>query len=299
MRIDVVEEVRQGKAHFEWKDILREHKGHRLYVPVLRDAMKFDNVPAMTWDWKPTTTWDPAKKQLVPDERTMDGVRLPGSPRQLQEIGDLIGGMLMVPLVIEEIWLQADIKFTAVVNTANRHPGIKGRVIVANSDYFILHQAIEEQIAKLGGDDGNGLISCVGKYWCLVNDLLNGRKAPATQLDCACNFGWFHPGSGQSVSGRCKRYQGPGFHHDYNHWDPSQTIRLMHQWGRLFRAGSDVEEHVFLPDICVDKELCGLLNYTNKPLTYLRQIHPGPKLEMMGTITLPEVTITASPDDLA
>jgi len=295
MGIDVVEEFRQGRAHFQWKEILREHKGHRLYVPVFRDAARFDNVPATTWDWKPTTRWDAKLRKLVPDDRVMDGVRLPGQPKQLQQIADLIGAMFMTPLVIEEIWLQADIKFEPVVNTAHRMPG-GPRVIVANSDYLTVHEEIEAKLAKAGGDDGVGLISCVGKYWCLVNDLLGGRKAPATQLDCACNFGWFHAGTGQSVSGRTRRYQGPGFHHDYNHWDPSQTIRLMHQWGRLFRAGSDVEEHVWLPDICLDPELCGLLNHTNKPLTYLRQIHPGPKLEMMGMITLPEVVITGSPD---
>lgn len=289
MSIDVVQAVREGKGKFEWKDILREYKGHKLWVPVMRDAMKFDDVPATTWDWGPTTRWDAEARVMVPDDRVMDDVRLPGKPRELQDIADLIGAMLMPPLVIEEIWLQADIKFPAVVNTANPVPGGK-RIIVANSDIFRVHEEIEEQIVKAGGDDGEGLISCVGKYWCLI-ELLWGRKAPATQLDAGCNFGWMHAGTGRGVTGRVNCYQNPGYHHDYNHWDPSQTIRLMHQFGRLLRAGSDTEEQVWLPDICGDKDLCGLLDYTGKPLTYLRQVHPGPQLEALGTIHLPEVTI--------
>ena len=150
MRIDVVEEVRQGRAHFEWKDILREYKGHKLWVPVMRDAMKFDNVPATTWDWKPTTYWDAALKKMVPDDRVLDGVRLPGQPKQLQEIADLLTAMFMTPLVIEELWLQADIQFGCVVNTANRVPG-GARVIVANSDIHNVHREIEAALAKAGG----------------------------------------------------------------------------------------------------------------------------------------------------
>lgn len=296
MRIDVVQAVREGKGHFEWKEILREYKGHKLYVPVFRDAMKFDGVPATTWDWKPTERWDADAKAMVADDRVMDGVRLPASAQQLQEIADLIQGMLMTPLVIEEIWLQADIKFAAVFNTAHPNPGVKSRVIVANSDILRVHEAIEKKIADAGGDDGEGLISCVGKYWCLHN-LLHGKKAH-TGLDAACNFGWFaERASGPGVTPRTQCYQRPGFAHDYNHWDPSQTIRLMYQWGRLFRAGSDVEEHVWLPDICADPELSGLLNYQPGPLTYLRQTHPGPKLDPMGTIILPPVTITADPNN--
>lgn len=285
--MDVVQLVRDGKGKYEWSEVLSEYNGHKLYVSVLRDAMKFDNVPAMTWDYRPTYVVKDG--QRVEDDRMFDGVRLPATAHQLQEIADLIGAMLLTPKIIDIIWLQAGLKFDSVVNTP-KYPGAPSsqRTIVAESDIHIVHQEIESKIAGAGGDDGTQLISCVGKYWCLIQQL---AVAGMLQGDwTACNYGWFAKvASGPGLTPGTQCWQRPGYRHNKQHWDPSQTIRLMYRHGFLVRANG-TEEDVDLHDIAQDPELCGLLAWDRKPLTYLRQKGVEP-LPQHGVITLPEMII--------
>ena len=273
--MDVVQLVRDGKGRFEWVEVCSEHNGNKLFISVMRDAMVFDDMPAMSWKRKP----------LAGDDRRFDGVRMPATAHELQEIADLVNGMLMTPLVIGLIWLQAVLKFDCVVN-------VKGK-IVAISNIHDVHEAIEKVIEGLGGDDGTQLVSCVGKYWCLIQQLASCGMLHGDWI--ACNYGWFaKSASGPGVTPGTQCYQRPGFRHNKQHWDPSQTIRLMYQWARLVRADG-TEEHVFLPDIAQDVDLCPLLTHDGKPLSYLRQKGVD-KLEPLaepGVITLPEVTITA------
>jgi hypothetical protein len=296
-KIDVVQQVRDGKARFEWAELISEHNGYKLFLSVLRDAMKFDQVPALTWDWKPVTgAW--ATDELF------DGVRLPATAHQLQEIADLIGGMLLPPKIIDLIWLKAPIKFDSVVNTP-RYPGAPAsqREIVAISPYHVVHQEIEAKIAAAGGDDGVSIISCVGKYWCLIQQLINCGMLQGDWT--ACNYGWFAKvASGPGLTAGTQCWQRPGYRHNKQHWDPSQTIRLMYRRGMLVRPDG-TEEDVDLHDVAQDPELCGLLAYDGKPLTYLRQkgVEELEPLPTHGIITLPEVTIFGrrrkSDDDIA
>jgi len=289
MSIDVVQAVRDGKGKFEWKEVLSEHNGYQLYISVFRDAMKFDAIPAMQWDWDPIATNHPDFGQ------TYDGVRLPATAHQLQEIADLVNGMLMTPRVIDLVWLQADLKFDAAVNTA--HPTIpKKRVIVATSDIQRVHMAIEAKIAKAGGDDGTKLISCVGKYWCLIQQLANKGMLHGDWT--SCNYGWFaKKASGPGLTKGTSCYQRPGYRHNKRHWDPSQTIRLMYQWGRLIHPDG-TESHVFLPDLMCNLDQAGLVTHDGKALTYIRQKGVD-QLDPLGTITLPEVTIVGGSGDVA
>lgn len=286
--MNVVQLVRDGKGIFDWAEVISEHNSHKLHVSVLRDAMKFDGIPAMTWDYKPAFTVENGKR--VEDLRMFDGVRLPATAHELQEIADLIGGMLLTPKIIDLIWLQAGIKFDAVVNTADPlNP--KKRNIVAESDIHIVHQEIEEAITKAGGDDGASLISCVGKYWCLIEQLtVHGM----TQGDwTACNYGWFAKrASGPGLTPGTQCWQRPGYRHNKQHWDPSQTIRLMYRHALLVRADG-TEEDVDLHTVAADPELCGLLTPDGTPLTYLRQkgVDVVEPLPAQGIINLPEVVI--------
>lgn len=276
--IDLVTRVRDGEGYFEWSSVVSEHEGFRLHIPVMRDAMKFDGVPAMSWDYKP----------IVGDDRVFDGVRLPANAKDLQQIADMLQAMLLTPKVIDLIWLQAGVRFDPVIN-------VRGR-IVANSNIHEVHEEIENKIANVGGDDGS-LIACVGKYWCLVDQL--ARPAVLRFRDkTACNYGWCSSrASGPGVTSGVQCWQRPGFAHDIHHWDPSQTIRLMFQTARLEHPNGD-EEYIDLRDVLIDPELAPLLNHTGKPLSVVRQ----PSVEEVaprGVIDMPGMRITVKEGDIA
>ena len=248
--IDVVQLVRESSDNFEWAEVKSVHNGYTLYIQVFRDAMKFDGIPALTWDLK----------QIVGDNRLFHGVRLPATAHQLQEIADLLNCMLMTPKVIDMIWLQAGLKFDAVIN-------VNGK-IVAISHIHDVHQKIETQIQKLGGDNGTKLVSCVGKYWCLMNELRSRPKVDRDEV--ACNYGWCAKhASGSGIMPGVQCWQRPGFRHNKLHWDPSQTIRLMHRTARLIHPDG-TEEEVDLHDIADNPALAFLIHHQG-PLKYLRQ----------------------------
>jgi hypothetical protein len=247
--IDVVELVKDIECKFEWTEVCSEYKGYKLYIKVFRDAMKFDNIPALQWNFKLDFN----------DIKIYNGVRLPASAHQLQTIAYLLDSMLLTPKVIDLINLQSQLTFNAIVSV--------GGEIVATSNITDVHSKIEEEIAKLGGDDGTKLISCVGKYWCLMNKLRNS----ITRGDyTACNYGWFATdASGPGITKGTRCWQRPGYRHNKMHYDPSQTIRLMHRKARLVHPdGTEVK--VDLYDIALNDELAYLLHHEGK-LTYLEQ----------------------------
>lgn len=173
--IDVVQLVKDGAGRFEWHYVVSEKNGYRLHVAVMRDAMKFDAMPELDWH-----------RDREHGSTTMyDGVRLPATPAELQTIADMVGGMLLTPRVIDLIWLQAGIKFNANVNSGPPHYTIAAELGITD-----VHKLIEADIAKLGGDDGNKLISCVGKYWCLINGLGTDGDKKMYGTNTACNYGW-------------------------------------------------------------------------------------------------------------
>lgn len=279
MSINVVEEVAEGRAHVSWATVRSTYQGKTLLIYVFRDAMKFDQVPALQWNFKPLKAGDPWGTSEL-----FDGVRLPASAFQLQQIADLTGSMLLTPRVIDLIWLQASLKFDAVTQTQS-YPDADltddGGVIVANSHVHVVHQKLEAIIAALGGDDGEALISCVGKYWCLIDRLrLGGLRFGAAS---ACNYGWpSSKASGPGVTPGVLCWQRPGFRHDHHHWDPSQTIRLMYREGILIHEDGQ-QERVALADIAADPKLAGLLHHSPGALLYLRQAgvpRPGSDVAM-------------------
>lgn len=246
--IDVVELVKEGKCHYEFAEICSESDGYKLYIKVFRDAMRFDNVPSLSWNFKVLSTKD-----------IYNGVRLPASAYQLQQIAYLLNCMLLTPKIIELIYLQSGINFDSIIN-------IKGK-IVAISNIHDVHIAIEKAIEKCGGDDGKSIISCVGKYWCLMN-ALRGRIVEG--FPGACNYGWFsHNGIHRStIDTILKCWQPIGYTHNNRHWDPSQTIRLMHRKARLVYPNGK-EEIVDLYDLANTK--LAYLFHHEGILTYLEQ----------------------------
>ena len=239
----------------------------------MRDALKFDNMPAMSWNRAP----------IPGDSRTFDGIRLPATAHELQQIADLLGMMLMTPKVIDLVWLQAGVKFDSVVN-------IRGK-IVAVSNIHDVHEAVEKEIAETGGDDGRSIISCVGKYWCLVEELKT--KAKVQGDEAACNYGWFaKKASGPGLTSGTQCWQRPAYKHNKRHLDPSQVIRLMSPFAQL-ESPDGTEQNVDLRDIAQNDQLCPMITHNRRPLTYLRQkgVAVEEPLSTGGEVVLPELPI--------
>jgi hypothetical protein len=279
-QIDVVQLVRDGKARYSWHWVTSSRDDLRLRVAVLRDAMKFDDMPELDWFRRP----------VAGASAVYDGVRLPASADELQQIADLIGGMLLTPRICDLIWMQAKLKFDANVNS-----GEPDYDIVAEMDITAVHELIEADISRLGGDDGEKLVSCVGKYWVLINELQHAGKVKGDWV--ACNYGWFaKKASGPGLTPGTQCWQRPGYRHNKQHLDPSQTIRLMYKTAELSRDEGESWEEVAITDVAADPELAPLLTHDDKCLTYLRQ--KGVDVQPQGGhIVLPPVVITVAIDN--
>lgn len=253
--MDVVKLVEEGNCRFEYSTVTSKKDGYELDIQVFRDAMKFDGVPSMNY-----------RRNPISSTPIRDGVRLPATAYELQEIADMLNCMLLTPKVIDMIWLQAELKFDCVVN-------INGQ-IVATSNIEWVHDKIEEKIAELGGDDGTKLVSCVGKFWCLMNKLAHSGMLHGAWT--CCNYGWCaKSASGPGITPGVQCWQRPGFRHGGNHLDPSQTIRLMHRIATLHKPdGTSIK--VDLHDIATHPKLSYLLHHEG-PLKYLRQKGPEPR----------------------
>lgn len=284
---DIIDLVKAGNVHVSWGTVLSEDKGHQLKLSVFRDAMKFDNVPAMLWTRKPVPDTHPDAG------KTYDGVRLPVTAPEMQQIADITGCMMLTPKVVDLIWLTAGesgTQFDSVINLGPNH-------IVAEADIQAVHEAVELALKQAGGDNG-GVIDSVGKYWVVCNGMLTGKFSAAQRQ--AVNYGWptkKYAGNGPGVTGKCKVWQTQGFQHDVGHYDPSQTIRLMYRTAMLLKAGETDWAEVDLYDVAKDPELCGLISHEGVLKIVRQQGVPEPQgvQEADGSWTLPPVVVIGDP----
>lgn len=269
--------VRNGQAQFEWDEVVSEAGGNRLYVSVMRDAIRFDGVPAMNWHRDP----------ISGDGRTFDGVRIPATAAEMQEIADMLFCMLPTPRVLDLVWAQAKLRFDPVVN-------LGAGKIVATQNVHDVHEAVEQKIASAGGYPEHGIVASVGKYWVVCNQLAHPGKYGART---ACNYGW-HSSNGAyaGVTPGIKVWQGEGTAHNDEHVDPSQVIRLMYRMARLVRADG-TEDRMDLHDVAKDEVLSAALNHkagSSTVLQILRQPsvkEPEAVTEPGGSIVLPETVV--------
>jgi hypothetical protein len=289
--VDVVERVKSRKARWGWGTVVSEHNGHKLYIRVFKDAMKFDDVPAMTWDFRPII-----KADGTVDETRYDGVRLPASAEELQQIADLTSCMLLTPRVVDLIWLQSTTRFDAIVNSGSPYNQIVALMPIVGKqphkggEITGISQMIDARIPAWG--DGKGIIASVGKYWVLTNDLGDSWRLRYGE-ETACNYGWCsRSASGPGVTPGVQCWQRPGYQHDKHHWDPSQLIRLMFRTAKLVRADG-TEDYVDLGDVAQDPELGPLITHEGE-LGVLRQPSVE-KLPAMQPIELPPENITLNP----
>lgn len=274
-QIDVVKLVKDGQGRFEWGWVLSEHAGDKLAIAVFRDAMKFDGVPSMNWG-----------RKILPGSQTYDGVRLPATANELQQIADHLGCMLLTPKIVDLLWEEAGSHGTQLDSVVN----IRGK-IVAVSNVQDVHEELEKAIVKAGGDlGGTAIIDSVGKYWVLSNRLVGGKYGTAQ----AVNYGWPTKGrgNGPGVTRTCNVWQTVGAAHNDQHLDPSQTIRLMYRWGRILRGDSQVWEDVDLHEVALDPLMAPFISHEG-PLKTLRQLGvPEPQgTTENGVLILPEAVI--------
>lgn len=274
MIYDIIEAVKDGKALFEWEEVTTSIEEKKLHISIMRDAIRFNNIPALRYD-----------RKGLPTNETFNGVRLPATAIEMQSIADMLFCMMPTPKILDTIWLQATTKFDPVVNLG---PG----KIVATQNITSVHTAIEKKIKDEGGYPSRGIIDSVGKYWVITNKLKNSKNLKYG-VKTSCNYGWHNStkeGS-RAVTPGLYVYQGQGTMHNDIHIDPSQVVRLMYRIARLEHEDGKCEK-VDLHNIASDEKLSYLLNHDGV-LHVLRQpsVPETPPVKSGNTWVLPEITI--------
>ncbi len=251
--MDVIKELIEGNAQFEWFPFIAEDSENHLTLFTQRDAIKFA------------------------------GVRRAFTALQLQQFADLTNSMLLTPKMGDLIHMQATTRFDAIVRVDGD--------IAANSTDERMSEEIDKRVAELG--DKGGLISSVGKPWSLANKLSHPDQCLFKEAT-ACNYGWHNRSAPSlSVTRAFNVYQTPGFRHNHDHIDPSQTGRTVYRKAVLVTKG--VRRVVDIVEI-LQGPLASLLSHEGK-LTYLRQRGvPEPEYEMIdGFKTYPTLSSYAAP----
>lgn len=226
---DVITAAREGRLKFQWADLVTTYKDHRLILQVFRR---------------------PAK---------LEGIQVYSNPEELQQVCDILGCIPTTPKVVDEIHLQAGIQFDAIVNS-----GLPHYKIVANMSDREYTALLEAKISELGGDDGTSIISCLAKFWVLVEDLAIWTDNKYGK-DQAFNYGWFSRlAKNISVTKKLRVYQNIGGAHNDVHEDASQGIQVMWQWGVLERDGRQPGIPIHLTEIGKDPELAPLITHEKK-----------------------------------
>lgn len=233
---DIFERTRLGEADFRWVEL---PVGSRLVLRVMPDALQ------------------------------LDGVRVPVSAFNQQQIADLVGGLLPTPLIVDLIW-------RARVHTVTPH--------TISYDWWEHHmwEAVEQAHtaieAQLPADrDPGEIVSTVGKSWCLSR-LLDQHPGKAV------NYGWPSTHAPyRAVSGSTPVWQPPSTKHCDHEWDYSQTCQLVSRDCLVDGSARD------LRDVLRDPELAPLVSHEG-PLRTLRQPDVP---EITGAIVLPTQEIRA------
>jgi len=145
---------------------------------------------------------------VTADALKVDGIRVPVTARTTQAVCDFLGCHPTTPAVEDMIQGAATVPVVP--------PTEDWRTMQTEAAVRHFNSRIDEQVAGRAG-----LVSCVGKSWVLSNAELDhpGR---------AVNYGMFRPdGPYNSVSGRFRLWQQPSWAHNPDHWDYSQTCRLV------------------------------------------------------------------------
>jgi len=157
------------------------------------------------------------------DALKIDGVRVNVTATLQQHVADMLGGYLLTPKLLDQMWAQRAVTITPC--TARSVVGM------STSAAMVKHsECVDDKLATAGGATESGIVQTVGKTWVITNALLDHPGK-------ACNAGWHleKPLGGEVPFDVAPTLQGahmiqsPGYHHDFNWIDYSQICLLVHR----------------------------------------------------------------------
>jgi len=132
---DIVQAVRDGQARYTWHPITVAEGDLALTFAVTEQPLLFDGVPPMRWN-----------RQIIPSSQRFDGVRLPATALELQEIADVLGGLLLTPKVLDLLTLEARDRGLLINADVSGDRGER----IATYNVHAYHEELERDIARAG-----------------------------------------------------------------------------------------------------------------------------------------------------
>ena len=153
--------------------------------------------------------------EVFADALQVDGVRVPVTARTTKAAAELLNASPTTALVEDWIFNEADIRTTPQTQDY--------RTMMTPKAVGKFNAVLDQQIRKRRelSPSPIPIVSDVGKSWIVDNAAL---RSPGM----AVNYGLHLPDAPYtSIDGRSKLWQTPGTKHEPDHWDYSQTLRLM------------------------------------------------------------------------
>jgi hypothetical protein len=167
-----------------------------------------------TYDWVPVPGVPGV--DCFQDALKLDGIRVPVTARTAQTLADLFAGSLSTALLEDRIYQGAALRVVPRPSS-----GVElGIDIRSDRAVEIFNEDLDQQIANAGGLQ-TGIVASVGKAWVLDRVL-------ATSPQKAANYGMHAPSAPlRALTPGLRVYQDLGWVHNADHWDYSQTCRLV------------------------------------------------------------------------
>lgn len=197
----------------------------------------------------------PVAFQVMSDALKIDGVRVSVSARTAQQCADVLGASLTTALIEDLVFQASDVQIPAFPIPGG--PGLTESIAWAQA---ASHSKRIDDALRVAGALSSQLVGTIGKSWVIGNALF-GR------IDKAINYGWHDQRAPyHGVSDELMVWQSVGTRHNADHFDYSQTLRLVRRSCRVTGAEAT------LADVLSDPDLSRNLSHEG-PLRVFRQ--PG------------------------